>query len=314
MPKSNRANYIDSAKELANILDKSIQEILQEANTLRIQYKQNKVFTCGIINAKSGFCSQDCAFCAQSVFHQTNAQTYPLYNKQKIVEQALVMEDCGATNFSIVTSGLILSSQEMETICNAIIEIKQKTEMTICISPGKITDQMAHQLIQSGVTNYHHNLETSKSFFKNICTTHDYNVDIETIQLAKSNGLRVCCGGIMGLGETWQHRIELAFLLKDLDVDSIPINFLNPIPGTRLEKQPLMSSSNALKCIALFRLINPVKDIVVCGGREITLKNEQSRIFSAGANGLMVGNYLTTPGQKIEKDFQMIQDLGLIVC
>jgi len=301
----------ETAKAYSSIPDNNIQEILEKANSFRIHFKQNNVFTCGIINAKSGFCSQDCAFCAQSIHYHTNAQTYPLYDKQKIVEQALGFEDSGATHFSIVTSGFMLNFKEMDTICNAITEINQRTGLTLCTSLGAISAHMAYQLKQSGVTNYHHNLETAKSFFDNICTTHDYNKDIETIQLAKSAGLRICCGGIMGLGETWQQRIELAFLLKELDIDSIPINFLNPIPGTKLEKMPVLSSATALKCIALFRLIHPAKDIIICGGREITLKEEQSRLFFAGANGLMIGNYLTTPGQKIENDLKMIQDLGL---
>jgi biotin synthase len=302
-----------SATEIAKNSDNNIQDFLRKANALRKQHKQNEIFTCGILNAKSGFCSQDCAFCAQSIHHQTNSKTYPMFDKQKIVEHSLKFEDYSTTHFSIVTSGFMLDSHEMDTICNAIIEIKQRTNLSICTSLGTITPQMALQLKQSGVTNYHHNLETAQSFFHKICTTHDYHDDIETIHLAKSAGLRVCCGGIMGLGESWEHRIELAFMLRELNVDSIPINFLNPIPGTKLENQSLLTSSTALKCIALFRLIHPEKDIAVCGGREITLKKDQSRLFFAGANGLMIGNYLTTPGQQIETDLKMIHDLGLCV-
>ena len=313
MQQNNLAITYEYAKEFSKLPENDIQEYLEKANALRIKFKQNNVFTCGIINAKSGFCSQDCAFCAQSIHHQTNAQTYPLYDRQTIVEQALGFEDSGASHFSIVTSGFMLDSCEMDTICNAIISIKQRTNLTLCTSLGTISSQMARKLKQSGVTNYHHNLETAHSFFDKICTTHDYKDDIETIHLAKNEGLRVCCGGIMGLGESWEQRIELAFLLKELNVDSIPINFLNPIPGTKLEKQPIMSSSTALKCIALYRLIHPDKDIVVCGGREITLKDDQSQLFFAGANGLMIGNYLTTPGQQIETDLAMIQNLGLRV-
>ena len=287
--------------------------ILEKANTLRKHYKQNNVFTCGILNAKSGLCSQDCAFCAQSVHHQTGVAIYPLFDKHRIVKQAIGFENAGATHFSIVTSGFKLSSNEMETICTAILEIKKKTNLTLCASLGTITQHMAKQLKDSGVTNFHHNLETARSFFDKICTTHDYNDDIETIHQAKSAGLNVCCGGIMGLGESWAQRIELAFLLKELNVDCIPMNFLNPIPGTKLANQPLLTSSAALKCIAIFRLVHPEKDIVICGGREITLKENQSRLFYAGANGLMIGNYLTTPGQQIEKDLAMIQELGLQV-
>jgi len=305
---------IETAKEYSKISDRNIQELLERANALRHQYKKNKVFTCGIINAKSGLCSQDCAFCAQSIHHQTHTKTFPLFEKQTMINHALGLEDNGASHFSIVTSGLRLSGHEIDTICSAMIEIKKRTNLILCASLGTITSQRARKLKQSGVTNYHHNLETAQSFFDHICTTHEYEDDIETIHQAKSAGLRVCCGGIMGLGESWEQRIELAFLLKELNVDSIPINFLNPIPGTQLENQPLLSSLSALKCIALFRLIHPDKDIVICGGREKTLKEDQTRLFFAGANGLMIGNYLTTPGRQIEIDLAMIRDQGFVVC
>jgi biotin synthase len=311
MQKKNTPINYESAIHFSAIPEEKIQPFLERANAFREQYKQNTVFTCGIINAKSGLCSQDCAFCAQSIHHQTGVTTYPLYDQKTLVEQAIGFADAGATHFSIVTSGFQLNSNEMDTICNAMINIKKKTNLTLCASLGTISAHKANQLKDSGVTNYHHNLETAHSFFDKICTTHNYNDDIKTIHQAKSAGLKVCCGGIMGLGESWEQRVELAFLLKKLDIDCIPINFLNPISGTKLENQPLLSSLEALKCIALYRLIHPEKDIVVCGGREITLKENQSRLFDAGANGLMIGNYLTTPGQQIEKDLSMIQDLGL---
>jgi biotin synthase len=171
---------------------------------------------------------------------------------------------------------------------------------------------MAQSLCQSGVSNYHHNLETARSHFNQICTTHSYDDDIQTLILAQKAGMRVCSGGIMGLGESWSQRIEMATALKELDVDSIPINFLNPIAGTPFEQRPLISPMTALKCIALFRIVNPEKDIVVCGGREVTLKDFQSWVFLAGASGLMVGNYLTTCGRNIEIDMEMIAQQGLI--
>jgi len=305
----NQSNItFEEAMALSKLPDESL---LKRANDLRNKTKQNKVFTCGIINAKSGFCSQDCAFCAQSTHHATDVQTYPLFETQKIIEKALAFADSGATHFSIVTSGFRLNSQEMATVCRAVDAIKHNTHLILCTSLGTLSLEMAHQLKQCGVTNYHHNLETSRSFFDNICTTHDYDDDIETLHIAKAAGLRVCCGGIMGLGESWKQRIELAFLLKELKVEAIPINFLNPIPGTKLEKQPLLSPLTALKCIALYRLISPEADIVVCGGREVTLQEHQRRLFFAGANGLMIGNYLTTPGQKIDADLSMIKELGL---
>ena len=185
--------------------------------------------------------------------------------------------------------------------------------MTVCASIGTLTPDMARQLRQSGITNYHHNLETAPSHFDKICTTHDYELDIETVHIAADSGMRICCGGVLGLGETWDQRAELALTIKGLPTESVPLNFLNPIPGTPMEHQPLLHPIDALKCIALFRFILPDRDITICGGREVTLKNFQSLVFHAGANGLMVGNYLTTEGRNIGMDLEMIRDLGLCI-
>ena len=175
-----------------------------------------------------------------------------------------------------------------------------------------LTESMARRLKEGGIVVYHHNLETARSFFDQVCTTHPSEDDVETVKMAKAAGLKVCSGGILGLGESWEQRVELAITLRDLDADSIPINFLNPIAGTRMAERPLLLPMEALKCIALFRLINPRKDITICGGREVTLRDLQSWIFAAGANGMLVGNYLTTQGRDIKADMEMIRDLGLI--
>ncbi|KPA13765.1 biotin synthase [Candidatus Magnetomorum sp. HK-1] len=299
------------ALALSKIPETEIQNLIMDADSLRKRFKKNTVFTCGILNAKSGFCSQDCAFCAQSVHFETGVKTYPLFDENKIIEKAIFLAEAGATRFSIVTSGFMLNDQEMDTVCQAVTKIKEKTDLMICSSLGTLTKPMAQRLKQSGVTNYHHNLETARSYFDKICSTHDYDDDIKTLKIVRSEGLRVCSGGIMGLGESWEQRVEFAFTLKELDVDSIPLNFLNPISGTALENQTVMSSLEALKCIALFRRINPEKDVVVCGGRETALKEDQHKLFSAGANGLMIGNYLTTMGRQIETDMEMIKSLGL---
>ncbi len=281
------------------------------ASKVREHFKGNKIFTCSIINAKSGLCSEDCAFCAQSRFHNTGVKVYPLLPKEELIQRGLFMAENGATHFSFVTSGKMLSNRELDKICEAAYIIKDKTNINLCASLGLLTKDKAQCLIQAGISRYHHNLETSKSFFKNICTTHEYEEDIETIKVAKDAGLLVCSGGIMGLGEDFGQRIELASLLRDLDVDSIPINFLNPIKGTRLEDRPFLPPMEALSCISIFRLLNPDKDITICGGREVCLSDLQSWIFMAGANGVMIGNYLTTLGRDIESDLKMIRDLGL---
>ena len=207
----------------------------------------------------------------------------------------------------MVTSGHSLSSKEIDSIGDTAEEINKKTDLSVCASLGQLTEPMASKLKQKGVTTYHHNLETAESYFNQICTTHNYDEDICTLKTAKSAGLKICSGGILGLGESWAQRVELAFTLKKLDVDSIPINFLNPIPGTRMENRPLLPPMEALKSIAIFRFINPDKDIIICGGREKTLGDFQSWVFIAGANGIIVGNYLTTKGRSTEIDMDMIR-------
>ncbi len=304
----------EEACELAALPEKDALDLIVCANKIRTEFKKNNVFTCSIINAKSGSCSENCAFCAQSAHHKTKIDTYPLLSKQELVDNAIHMHKAGATKYSMVTSGYMLTDKDIETICRAATIIKEKTDLTICASLGMLTELTAKQLKESGITTYHHNLETARSYFGRICTTHDYDEDIHTVKIAESAGLKTCCGGILGLGETWEQRVELAFTLKELGVDSIPINFLNPVPGTRMEKRPLMSPLEALKSVALFRFINPEKDITICGGREVTLRDYQSWIFMAGANGLMLGNYLTTKGRSVKMDIDMIEefrDLGI---
>jgi biotin synthase len=292
--------------------DQAALDLFVQATTLRRRYKDDGIFTCGIVNAKSGRCSEDCAFCAQSGHHKTHINVYPLMPKEQIVVQAETLAASGALRFSIVTSGFQPTQRELATILEAVAAIRSQTDLEVCASLGTLTETMANVLYQSGVSNYHHNLETARSYFRKVCTTHSYDDDINTLVLAQEAGMRVCSGGIMGLGESWTQRIELAFTLKELKVDSIPINFLNPIAGTPFEQHPLISPMTALKCIALFRIINPRKEIVVCGGREVTLKDFQSWVFLAGASGLMVGNYLTTCGRDIETDMEMIAQQGLV--
>jgi biotin synthase len=299
----------EDACELSALTGNDVIDLLMCANKIRNRYMTNELVTCSIINAKSGSCSQDCAFCAQSVHHKTNVNIYPMLREEEIVNNAISMYKEGARRFSMVTSGYMLTDKEIDIISSAASNITKKTDLTVCASLGILTEPMAQKLKEGGITVYHHNLETARSYFDKVCTTHDYEEDIQTVKFAKSIGLKVCCCGILGLGETWEQRVELAFTLKELDVDGIPINFLNPIPGTKMEDRPLMSPMEALKCIALFRFINPEKNILICGGREVTLRDYQSWIFTAGANGLMIGNYLTTQGRDARMDMDMIKEV-----
>jgi len=288
-------------------------DLLACSRKIRERYKKNNIFTCSIINAKSGSCSEDCAFCAQSSRHSTGISVYPLLSREKIVENALKMQQAGATKYSMVTSGFSPTPKNLDILCGAASTIYEKTDLKICASLGVLTEPMARQLKESGITTYHHNLETARSYFGQVCTTHDYDDDIQTVKIASNAGLKVCCGGILGLGESWDMRVELAFTLKELHVDSIPLNFLNPIPGTKMGNRSLLPPMEALKSIAVFRLINPQKDITICGGREVTLGDYQSWVFMAGANGLMIGDYLTTEGRNAGNDIDMIKKSGLEV-
>lgn len=303
---------LDEASQLARRPPEETPDILLASHKVTQRFKKGKIFTCSIINAKSGACSEDCAFCAQSASHDTGITPHPLLETDEMIAHAESMWQAGATRYSIVTSGLRLPRSEVDSIAETAATIRRGTGLGLCASLGTLSDTMATALKEGGVTTYHHNLETAESFFDEICTTHPYTLDVDTVKLAKSVGFRVCSGGIMGLGETWEQRVELAFTLQKLDVDSIPINFLNPIPGTRLAHRTPLSPWEALRTIALFRLINPDKDITICGGREMTLKDYQSWVFFAGANGIMVGDYLTTQGRNVDTDMAMIRDMEKI--
>jgi biotin synthase len=285
--------------------------LMAAASEIREYYKGKKINLCGIINAKSGKCREDCKFCAQSGHWHTNASFYPLLPAEEMIQKADKAAAIGARFFGIVTSGTRISSDgEWNTIFRAIAQIG-KSNIKPCASLGMIDFSKALELRKAGLFRYHHNLETSRSFFDEICTTHPYDSDIETVLAAKKAGLSTCSGGIIGLGETIEQRIELACTLRDLDVDSVPINILSPIPGTPLENRFPLSPMEILLTIAVFRFILPDKDIRLCGGKEKNLKQLLPLGIVAGANSLMTGNYLTTTGRDANLDQEMIRDLGL---
>ena len=301
----------EDAMKLAGLGDEYLFDILFLADKIRNRYRGKKVNLCSIVNAKSGKCPEDCSFCAQSAHFKTDIQEFPFLEEEKILQRANDSKKLGAHEFSIVTSGKGVKGDEFKRVTEAIAGIKANNSIIRCASLGTLDTDTAKSLKEAGLQNYHHNLETSRSFFPNICSTHSYDENIETIKAAKKAGLFVFSGGIFGMGESWEQRIEMAFTLKELDVDSVPINFLNPIKGTELGNMPLMKPFEALMTIALFRFVLPKKEIVVCGGREVTLGDLQPFIFMAGASGILIGNYLTTKGRSPEQDLKMIEDLGL---
>ena len=285
--------------------------VMAAASEIREHFKGKEIILCGITNAKSGRCSEDCKFCAQSSHYPTDAPSYPLKTAVEMITEADDAARCGAEFFGIVTSGKrIKAKKEWNEIFKAVKGMN-KIGIKACASLGLIDVEKAEELKVAGLFRYHHNLETSRSFFKNICTTHDYEEDVETIKTAKKAGLSVCAGAIFGLGEGITHRLELAATLRELNVDSVPINILNPIKGTPLSHMLPLSPLEILMTIAVFRFMLPDKDIKLCGGKEKNLRQLLPLGIMAGANSLMTGNYLTTTGRDSKLDQEMIADLGL---
>jgi biotin synthase len=289
------------------LINCDLDELKKKMMALRKEHFSNEIQLCSIVNAKSGLCSEDCKFCAQSAHYQTNVKPFPLLDSRVIYEEAMDAAKLGINNFGIVTSGSTLREKELGEICRAIEMVVKENVISICASLGKLTFEQFNRLKSTGLNRYHHNLETSKRFFPKVCTTHTWEERVETIQSAKEVGLEVCSGGLFGLGETWKDRVNLAVTLRELDVDCVPINFLNPISGTPFENNEKLTVENALKIIALYRYILPGKGIRVCGGRPTVLGKRHSEIYEAGANAVMTGDYLTSYGISPEEDIKFVK-------
>ena len=295
---------------LPDLLPRHLPELLAAAGTMAAVCA-GPMFCCGIINAKSGNCREDCRFCAQSLHYGVNAPVYPLLSRETLLRQAENFAAAGLRFMGIVTSGACPSQRDFEQICETGHHIRERVDIDLCASLGLLRPKQANALRQAGFSGYHHNLETAQSYYSSVCTTHSYERRIQTVKNAKMAGLRVCSGGIFGLGENWTQRFELAALLRELDVDSIPVNFLIPIPGGPFANHPLMPAWEALAVIALLRLMHPGRDIICCGGRTQVLHQCEALLFSAGANGLMTGNYLTTEGKSFQRDKALLEALGI---
>jgi biotin synthase len=306
---------VEEGVALIQLGSEHVMPLMAAADKVRRHHKGNEVSLCSIINARSGRCPEDCAFCSQSVHATSEIPEYALVDGETIVSSARQSLANGAHKFGIVTSGKGPQTREGEfsALLERVAEMRDKVEIHRCASLGVITEEQGVALKKAGLQEFHHNLETARSFYHNICGTRDYDENVATVKAARNAGLRVCCGGIFGMGETPEQRIELAEELRTLGVDSIPLNFLNPIKGTRLEKTEPLAPLEILKIIAVFRLYLPDKDIKVAGGREVNLRDLQAFMFFAGANSTMVGNYLTTKGRDAAQDLQMIKDLELVV-
>ena len=296
-------------KNYQELLDTPLIDLIKEANDLRAKYQKDQLDICTILNAKSGACSENCKFCAQSSWHKTEIPIYPMQSKDEIIQAAQEAKNNGALRFGIVTSGNRLNSKELEIIAEAIKEITGKIKIIACASLGALTKDELALLKAAGLKRYHHNIETSENFYPKIVSTHTFKERLETIKAVKELGLEICSGGIIGLGESWQDRLDMALKLKELDVDAIPINFLIPIPGTALENQAPIDMQSAIKTIAIFRIILPNKTIKIAAGRDTILKDFQGLGFMAGANGMLIGGYLTTRGRSVKEDQNLITEI-----
>ena len=297
----------ETALHLAHASD--TEDLCALADKVRRFFMGNRFHLCSIINGRSGNCSEDCRFCAQSARHHTGIDSYPLIAGEKAIIQALDNDRHGVHRLSLVTSGRRLEAAQLEKIRPLYTAIAEKTTLHLCASMGLLDKEGLQKLKSMGVSRYHCNLEASASYFPRVCTTHTHREKVQTLRQAEKVGLSLCSGGIIGMGESMQDRIELAFELRELGIKSIPINILTPIKGTPLGEYPVLPLEEVLVTVALFRLINPDAVIRMAGGRQ-QLGRDQYRCFTSGANGAIVGNYLTTVGSGIKEDLAALAGLG----
>ncbi len=298
--------------KILSATDADLPAIMTGAGMIREKYSGRKIHLCTICNGKSGKCSEDCRFCSQSSFSKTEAPVYPILKKDELIRGGLYARDTPINRYSIVTTGKGLPRRDVEAVAEAMGELDNK-RIKKCVSLGILKDDDLKILRQAGITRYHHNLETSRTLFNEICTTHTYDERINTIKAAQRQGMEICAGGIFGVGETDEQILELALDIKALDVDAVPLNFLVSIKGTPYEQVHRLTPAKCLKIIAFFRYFMPRTEIIICGGREKNLKELHPLIFYAGASGTMTGNYLTTDGRSLDDDLEMLKQLGLEV-
>jgi len=303
-------NYED-AVVLSSAIGPDLIGLFAVATRVREHFRKDVVDICSIVNAKSGACSEDCKYCAQSSHHSTGAPVYPLISVDQMGKAAESAKKNGARRFCIVTSGRgIDTDEDLENIAKGIGRVRD-AGLSPCATLGTLSREQLAFLKQAGLNRYHHNIETSREHFPRVCTSHSYDERIDQLQVGRSLGLSICSGGILGMGETMEDRIKMAITLREVDVDSVPLNFLMPIRGTPLENIAAIKPLEALHAIALFRLLLPTKEIRICAGRGSTLGSLHSMIFMAGADGFLIGNYLTTIGLNPSDDIKMLHDLGL---
>ena len=296
-------------EEALFLYEQPLSELCKNADKIRQHFCANQFDICTIINAKSGNCSENCRFCAQSAHNHTCATKYPLLPKKEILKQANINHEQGVLRYSIVTSGKRLSDAEVDEMCEVVREIKEKVGISVCVSFGLLNEQQFRKLKEAGVTRVHNNLETSRRNFTNICTTHTFDDKVQAIRSAQAAGLSVCSGGIMGLGETAEDRIDMAFSLRELGIKSVPVNMLNPIPGTPFGSNKKLTEEDMRRIVAVYRFILPTASIRLAGGRGL-LPDKGKGCFVSGANAAISGDMLTTAGITTKTDMELLNELG----
>ncbi len=299
-----------SKEEASILLHANLETLCKSANEIRAFFCKDAFDICTITNGKSGGCPENCKFCAQSAhYKEAQAKVYPLLNKEQIVKEAKYNADKGILRYSIVTSGRRLSKKEIDEICKSYKEIKNTCDISLCASHGLLDYEDFIKLKEAGVVRYHNNLETSRRYFPSVCTTHTYDEKIATIQAAQKAGMDVCSGGIIGMGETMEDRLDMAFELRNLGVKSVPINILNPIEGTPFGKNAVLTDEEILRVTAIFRFILPDSALRLAGGRGL-LTDKGKALFQSGSNTAISGDMLTTMGVTITEDMEMLAELN----
>ena len=301
---------VETARRVAALPDADLSLLLAAADRVRMHHFGAKVRLCSIVNARSNLCGEDCAFCAQSRSSHADVPTYPLLDEESLFDRAQRARAAGAGEFSIVTSGKGPTPAELDVLERVL---RRDTGMQRCVSVGVMDREGLLRLKDAGLQIFHHNLEAAPGFYEQIVSTRSFSENLSAVRAAKDVGLEICCGGIFGMGEDWEDRIELFRIIRDLDADRVPVNFLHPIEGTPLADRPLLGAREALRIVVLGRLMLPAKPINVAGGREKILGPLQPLVFMAGATSILLGDYLTTKGRSAEDDLEMIRRLGLTV-
>jgi biotin synthase len=288
-----------------------VMTLADSANTITRKFNGDVVDVEALINAKSGKCPENCSFCAQSTFYDTGINKYPLLPAEQIVKNARMAKEGGATSFCLVCAYRSPPEKDFKQICDTITAVKKEVGTEVNVSLGFMTPERARRLKALGVKRYNHNLEAAESYFQKICTTHDFSDRMNTARIVKEAGLELCCGGILGMGETERQRVELAFSIASLNPDEVPMNFLIGREGTPMEGMGTIDPVDAIKAIAVWRFIMPKTILKIAGGREVHLKDKERLALKAGANGIITGGYLTTGGNQPNKDIAMIKEIGL---